>query len=821
MNKIIMIAVVIIALTAYAYAGANEEKVVDTTKETSKNVIKAPEKLKNNISITDKASEMKKYKVGYVDDTISIKKIEDGYSSLVDIYISEDTINNLKGYNGKEFATLHINDDGTSEYRIIKTSDVLTKDKKVKINTKMSELIIGGATGVHTIDYGATNLFNTSKDIGITNVTAMTINITNPPAYGNVIDYDPGTNDTMPISGLLSWWRMDEGSGSILHDSAGSKHMPLLGGYQWVSGFPNTFVNATRFPHYTSYAQNNSEYTTQIGKTADFTVCLWGNATDVANTTSSKKFFATGISTSDRFSLNIRGGYVITGIYDGTAYRAQKRYAIQDGDSFFAAATYDYKGSVPGTMNLYVNENDGETTTNTLHSDYGAIIFRPNSAYEDNVMVFTRALSQDEVYNVMKGFAGVRVISYPGGSITPILSNSQTIVTEDEVSSLLFQSNKRDTTYNTKVNYYFQQDYMYMTGTENESHRTINTVLTAENNVTSGTITYDLTNGEDYTNPTISSNHTGATVYIDGDNLIIEYGTLTEGDSKYYNVTLEVVPASFVSHTPESLSLEMNMNDDEYFNVTTNKTTDIEWYVDGNLTDIDANTSSGSYQFVAMDSGDHNVSAVIYNDSLLWDISVLEPIAGDIYSFFPSNNSSSLIIGQYEEFNCTSGQIFDHAWYVDGDIVQYNNSTTYSEFLFTTQDPNDYNITVHVNSSQQSWNYTFLPNTIINNGSSSNSWNEDGYGTFFVNLTMPDDIDWYVNGAIADSNESVNYATFVLSGRPGNYSVSALSTWDSRQWNITITEVPWNHWVSIGDNMSWEYKFVNDSQYADDLEVRR
>lgn len=798
-SKLFLFLVVMMLLVGVVCAASDknndkisDKKIEDTTNESYKKVTDVPSKWKDKVQVTDKSTDIGMYKVEDYKGNIKISKKENNKISKVKVKIPEKTIKELPGYDGKEFAVLHIADDGSVSYREVKTKDVKV-GTDVVFETEMSTTIVGGATG-YWIKNFSQSLFDTTMNIHGEGVTAVTVNITNPPAYTNILDYVPGNNDSMPISNGVAWWRFDEASGSTIYDDIGSNDLTISGTVSRQTEFPGMFNKSVYIGH-TSTPYMVGSTMTNISRTHDFTIVAWINSSDTANNTLTKKILTTGQSTSDRVTFAIRNGQLVAGVYNGASYLYRQQIDIEDNTNYFVAAVYDWTGS-SGSFKLYANDLSDLSSSVSISSDYSGTYIKSMDTHQDNVIVFDRALTEQEVMNLRRGFSGIRAYTYPGGNMTPIQSGSQTLTSADSLDSIKFNSSYSNS-YSGSIVEYFQQDYTLINEYDNDTHHKVDMIYTPQSNVTAGELVYELSSIDGLGEPVLTSNQTGATVSLEGNNLTVHIGSMAADTSKYFNVAMEILT------NPQQLRVEdWDLNNDAHiasiylYNSQVNDTWDIslhEMLPGYNYTISYTNGTSITTQYADSTDVALHLTSLVGNYNLILSREYID----NIVDYTPVSNSLSILVGSGQEFWVQLLNTDATHWKINGSEVQLNESINEASYVFN-ESAGIYNLTVETAGDSQTWIVTveqpriegYIPDSltpVIGVGDER---------LFSVGLSLPDDVEWLVDGVVQNSSLNSTSSVYIFSSEfDTNYNVTARTTYDQVSWNLTVLPLSIESWT--------------------------
>jgi flagellin-like protein len=258
------------------------------------------------------------------------------------------------------------------------------------------------------IPTGAGSTGTSTSSSGTTTTSSGT---TTTSSSGTTTTSSSGTTTTTQISGLPSgleaYWKFDEISGSSASDSSGNGHTgSLFGGVTWKPGHTN---NAADFPGAGSdYVDVNS-----FGSFTTFTVAAWINRTGAVYARETLFSYKEMYPTTCGFSLilNLDGSSQHPGIYVALDIKGWQYLEGPDPIPLHQwthlAATYDgtnivlYVNGVPvatdpvtGSMTQCSHDiRIGNIESGSLQMEFPGRI--------DEVQVYTRALSQTEINQVM------------------------------------------------------------------------------------------------------------------------------------------------------------------------------------------------------------------------------------------------------------------------------------------------------------------------------------------------------------------------------------------------------------------------------------
>ena len=204
-------------------------------------------------------------------------------------------------------------------------------------------------------------------------------------------------------SHLVAWWTFDEGQGSIANDSTGTNHGTVYGA-TWTTGKINGALSFDGLNDYVDMADTVKNYLE-----TSYTVSAWINANTISN---NKAILSYRHSTEGNPVLFALGQYytdVHFAVRDNSHNLAQPAFV----DAITANTWYHVAGVREGNnVNVYVNGVSGIPVSTTLGAitpdnlKIGATQWGGNPVSDhfngiiDDVMIFDRALSEEEIFEV-------------------------------------------------------------------------------------------------------------------------------------------------------------------------------------------------------------------------------------------------------------------------------------------------------------------------------------------------------------------------------------------------------------------------------------
>ncbi len=267
----------------------------------------------------------------------------------------------------------------------------------------------------------------------------------------------------IPPSGLVGWWRFDEGSGTLAGDSSGNGNTGTIFGCSWVSG---KYGDALSFDGLTSYVDGGNNL---VFNSNTFSIALWFKTTTVAPSFQSI-FTKSGVASD--FDLQIEGSTLKFYISQST------NLAISYSTPIVINTWYHVVISDGGTgannLKMYVNGVEvasesptGSRATNSNNVQIGKSAVwggRYFNGVIDEVRFFNRALSAAEIqtdYQNGPSFASqltakipkgttqvIATVTWQGaGSVNATITSPSQTYTEDAIS--VYQKTTYSTTSDT------------------------------------------------------------------------------------------------------------------------------------------------------------------------------------------------------------------------------------------------------------------------------------------------------------------------------------------------------------------------------------
>ncbi len=210
---------------------------------------------------------------------------------------------------------------------------------------------------------------------------------------------------------LVGWWRLDETSGTTVHDSSGNGNDGTLNGNpQWAAGI---IGGALHLDGSSDYVQIPFSESLRVLNRGDFTFTLWLNADEI-----DKKhivFQQMDLNGLGRSWLTIGDGNADNNIrtYVGGAYTVSG-FVIEAGEWYHAAVVVT-EGGANDSIQIYVNgEPEGNPRQDSMEDCEGDFLIGCGknlaSAFTDglvdDVRIYSRALTEDDLQVIMEGGKG-------------------------------------------------------------------------------------------------------------------------------------------------------------------------------------------------------------------------------------------------------------------------------------------------------------------------------------------------------------------------------------------------------------------------------
>jgi type II secretory pathway pseudopilin PulG len=202
---------------------------------------------------------------------------------------------------------------------------------------------------------------------------------------------------------LVAWWKFDDGNGSKASDSTTYKNDGTLSNATWTTGHVD---GGLKFDGKKSYV--SVPYNAVLTITNELTLAAWINGTSFD---ASNIILCQGtVAGTSNYELWCYNGKLVMGFYNGGWQNVTSPNVFTAGTWYHVAATMEVSGT-GRLIRLYQNgvQVYSETTTSVpLGNTQGLTIGKyPNGAnwngVLDDVRIYNRALSADEILQVYKG----------------------------------------------------------------------------------------------------------------------------------------------------------------------------------------------------------------------------------------------------------------------------------------------------------------------------------------------------------------------------------------------------------------------------------
>lgn len=212
-------------------------------------------------------------------------------------------------------------------------------------------------------------------------------------------------------SGLITWYKFAEGSGTTTSDSSGNSNTgTLVNSPSWVSGVPSSPIS----PYALSFVQASSQYMTALNllnSNSSFSVCFWIYSSQLPYPASAVDYHIIG----DGFNLGANTGYFIglddesNQIYIAVDAGFIESTTVLNPNTWYHVCFTISSGS-PYTLNCYINAvldtPSSISTTNTYTKSSVLNIAGDTTDTDymtgilDDVRIYNRVLSQTEISEI-------------------------------------------------------------------------------------------------------------------------------------------------------------------------------------------------------------------------------------------------------------------------------------------------------------------------------------------------------------------------------------------------------------------------------------
>ncbi|AGB50279.1 S-layer-related duplication domain protein [Methanomethylovorans hollandica DSM 15978] len=291
------------------------------------------------------------------------------------------------------------------------------------------------------------------------------------------------------------------------------------------------------------------------------------------------------------------------------------------------------------------------------------------------------------------------------------------------------------------------------------------------------------------------------------------------------NETLSITDFRPTDTTPESTT-----GTPIEFNITLNQEAEIRWLINGTVVDTATGTSDlytnstavpGTYNVTAAASNANGSAQQIWG----WTVTSATNETLSITDFTPTDTTPESITGTSMEFNVTLNQEAEIRWLINGTVVDTTAGTSDS-YSNSTAVPGTYNVTAAVSnangSAQQIWDWKVSNAEIGSPEITGFTPEEDpasvvgAYQNFTVETNQDVDIEWYIDGDLEQTNESVSFAALNVSDKAtGSYNVTAIASNENgdaqKRWTWTVASKTYLSGDRIWDadaNQSLDYTWT-------------
>ena len=276
-------------------------------------------------------------------------------------------------------------------------------------------------------------------------------------------------------------------------------------------------------------------------------------------------------------------------------------------------------------------------------------------------------------------------------------------------------------------------------------------------------------------------------------------------DQYIWTWTVENEPLSITDFNPDDTTPESAAGDTVDFDVTLNQEATVRWLINGNEME-NVTGSSDSYSNNTAVAGTYNVTVIASNlngtDQQTWDWTVSNATneSLSITGFNPADTTPDSTTGNSMEFGITLNQEATIRWLIDG-IEMDTETGSSGSYSNNTAVAGTYNVTAiatNVNGSdQQIWDWTVAEaendSLEITDFSPEDDPSSvlDTYQNFTVETNQDADIEWYIDGDLEQTNDSVSLASFSVDGEEmGSYNVTAIASnvngEDQQEWTWAV-----------------------------------
>lgn len=670
--KLWILSLIVVTLLLVPMVDAKFGNTVDDSKKASVILKNVPADMRGKIAV---AGGDNSYSVSREQEYIAISKAETKVKhTKTKLTIDKSVLDTLYGYNGKEFRFVRVVDGKIVDSKLIKTKDVL-KGKTITLDATFSEIIISGVTGSYTKTVQNVNMLNTTVPFDVTNASYLTVNITSPGTYEAWNEYSLSTYPGTSGKWLFIWPL----NGSSVIDISGNSRTGTLSGTSSIADRLGTSSRARSFDGTDDYIYYN--YVDTLYSNLEY-VLLYN------------------VSTTSQYCV---GDFRDPSAVGRTAmYTTETAWYINNGTTQNQAMTsslnkwsWAFYPFASGQIN-YIWTGTRYSGTYDLNGKL------------DLVALYNGTLSANDRRKFTYGYEGITFSTNLNESRIPVTSASQSINVSGNLTGVSVKSNTAGTK-NITLSALFTHDYIMSNEYDNGTHHIVEILYTPTSNITSGTLNYTLASIEEPGTPVVESNDTSAAVQLVGNTLVVTVGTITEGTTKSYNISMTSGDFEIIGYGPTDTTPTKTKTGTTTFNVTVNGSTAIGWYVDGSLTETDVGTT-GNYNYSGSIPGDYNITATAGSDSQSWILTVLPDALSD---YNPDSLSLKIRNGTIQQFTTMYTYAESPVWILNNVTVGNDTNVTTSAYWFNGSDVGIYNLTAKINESQVVWtvNVTATPKT--------------------------------------------------------------------------------------------------------------
>ncbi len=720
--------------------GNNPNIPEDVRSHVKEKISNAPIGLRGKFKVTDSARD---YTIKRnPDKTLSITKAEEtGKSTIATISFPEAELNTLPGYDGDTFAIAHVVNGTVESFKKVKTKSV-SKNGIISLDVEFSEVIIGGATGYYEVTYQDVSLMDTTLPFNAVTNGGLYINIVNLPTY---TAFDQTNISTYPDPS--KWLAAYPFNGNGEDISGNNRDLTVYGSKVYRPGRNGVASNSLYFDgdgDYVGYEYPNTLYTsaemvwlfnttsTAQGVTGEFREAdgsgrtamynseaanMLNNSTsqtqkwtEVADGTWNWAFYPFSPAQIDYIQIGRRytstyyylNAYLdMAALHEGSLTAEQRR-----------VFTYGYSGIkakvLPGSTWIPITSNNQSITTGS--STTSVQFMSPSDTQRDVTLKGLFQLNYTKVRDWTESPTTKRIdmTFAPAENITSgtlnhsitksYLYGTPTVTSDDTSASVELNGNyilvttgaiTADTTKYYNVSLPIKQ---FSLGSPSPASTPVNLIETDEQEFqTTANATTDIVwalNGS--TLETDEFTTSGTYTFVANTPGTYELTATVPGDTESWIINVE--PISITSYYPLGTSITVTAGTSTpIFNVTVDRSTDIEWWVDGVLKETDTGTSA-NYSFVPVTAGTSNVTVDVGSATHSWELSITEPGLTP-YSWYAFNTGSGSTV--YDSIGGYNGTLSNGEWIPKGSgYAAKITDAANSHIVIPDNDKND-----HVNES--------------------------------------------------------------------------------------------------------------------------